>query len=111
MDPRLRGMTDKGGCSLTMSTLERIVERIKSTGQRDRPVLQFSNLLTFLPIPYGVLAIVALGLIIAGTFVVISRRDLTTVEGIGLLLLVWAIPIIGVAAVMLYLWMHARRRI
>ena len=49
-------------------------------------------------------------LIIGGTFMIISRRDLTTVEAIGLLLLVWAIPVLGVMAVMTYLWLVARRR-
>jgi hypothetical protein len=71
---------------------------------------EFSNFLTLLPMPHGLLVIVVMLLIIGGTFLVISRRDLTTVEGIGLLLLVWAIPVLGVMAVMSYLWLLAGRR-
>ena len=61
---------------------------------------QFSNILSLLPIPHGLLIIIVMLLIIGGTFMIISRRDLTTVEAIGLLLLVWAIPVLGVMAVM-----------
>jgi hypothetical protein len=71
---------------------------------------QFSDLLTFLPVPYGILVIVVIGLIIASTFLVISRRDLTTVEAIGLLPLVWLMPIFGALAVLVYLQVVARRR-
>jgi hypothetical protein len=70
---------------------------------------QLFDLLTHLPIPYGILVIVIMGLIIGGTFVVISRRDLTTVEGIGLLLLVWTIPVVGVLSAVTYVWLSARR--
>lgn len=45
-DPAQAGMAGLAGRSLTMSTSERIVERTLTTGQRDRPVPQFSNVLT-----------------------------------------------------------------
>lgn len=71
---------------------------------------QFSSFLTLLPMPHWLLGIVIVLLIIGGTFLIISRRDLTAVEGIGLLLLVWVIPVLGVVAVMSYLWFVGRWR-
>lgn len=70
---------------------------------------QVYGFFSMLPIPYFYQVISLVLLIIGGTLLVISRRDLTTVEGIGLLLLVWAIPLLGLLAVMAYLWFVARR--
>ena len=48
--------------------------------------------------------------IILGTLLVIDRRDLTVIQSIGLLLLVWLIPGFGFIAVLAYLWFVLPRR-
>ena len=70
----------------------------------------FADLLKFIPIPYGVLALAFLGCVIVGTLFIIDRRELNAVQAIGLLLLVWAIPIFGFLAAMGYVLFVVPRR-
>lgn len=60
----------------------------------------------YLPVPFGIFVTP----IIFGTLLVIDRRDLTVVQAIGLLLLVWLIPGFGFIAVLAYLWFVLPRR-
>jgi hypothetical protein len=72
--------------------------------------MPFTDLMKLIPLPFGVVALIVVGLVIVGTLSVIDRRDLTTTQSIGLLLLVWAIPIFGFVAAMGYLWFVLPRR-
>ena len=72
--------------------------------------MAFTDLMRLIPLPFGVVTLVFVGLVIVGTLFVIDYRGLTTTQGIGLLLLIWAIPIFGFVAAMSYLWFVLPRR-
>lgn len=65
------------------------------------PPFYLLNLLNF---PYGPgIALVLVSFIIVGTLLVIHRADLSTTQSVGLLLLVWLIPVLGPVAALAYL--------
>ncbi|MFL6548928.1 MAG: hypothetical protein ACJ8OJ_09535 [Povalibacter sp.] len=66
--------------------------------------------LNFMNSPYGLLLVLVLvSLIIVGTLLVIQRTDLTSIQSIGLLLLVWLIPFVGPVAALAFLRLVPRR--
>ncbi len=70
----------------------------------------YSSVLNLIPIPTGVLFLIVTALVIVGTLAIISRRNLTTIESLGLLLLVWVIPFIGFIAAVAYMGLVTPRR-
>jgi hypothetical protein len=48
--------------------------------------------------------------IICGTLLIIHRPDFTTVQSIGLLMLIWLIPLFGFVAALAYVFFVAPRR-
>ena len=73
-------------------------------------MMLYSDLLNIIPLPYGVIVILIVALVIVGTLAVISRRNLTTIESTGLLLLVWLMPFVGFIAAVAYMGFVTPRR-
>jgi len=74
-------------------------------------MLAFLVFINFINSPYagmGVLALLVLSIVC--TLMVIHRSQLRAIQSVTLLLLIWFIPVLGVTAVLVYLWVTRPQR-